>query len=355
MDKRWAQLGDLLVNYSMAVKPGEKVMIAFVEVETYPLVHAIYRSCLQAGALPQVQFLSEELNRLVLVHGTPEQIGWVPEIEAYGMEWADVYFGLRGAHNLDVFWDIPAEKLSLLRQAMGKISTLRWQKTRWCLLRVPNAALAHQAGVDEETITDMFFNACFLDWPVVSQEWRRWADELTKGDQIRIVGKGTELSFSTEGRTWDVAAGHSNMPDGEIATAPVESTIDGVIYFDFPGVLGGRLVHDIRLRWEQGKLVEATSSNNQDFLRSVLNTDAGASLIGEFAIGTNPEVNYFCKDILIDEKIGGTIHIALGRAYPKVGGTNQSAIHWDIIKDMRQEGEIYLDDELVFRNGKVLL
>ncbi len=355
MDKRWAQLGDLLVNYSMAVKPGEKVMIAFVEVETYPLVHAIYRSCLQAGALPQVQFLSEELNRLVLVHGTPEQIGWVPEIEAYGMEWADVYFGLRGAHNLDVFWDIPAEKLSLLRQAMGKISTLRWQKTRWCLLRVPNAALAHQAGVDEETITDMFFNACFLDWPVVSQEWRRWADELTKGDQIRIVGKGTELSFSTEGRTWDVAAGHSNMPDGEIATAPVESTIDGVIYFDFPGVLGGRLVHDIRLRWEQGKLVEATSSTNQDFLRSVLNTDAGASLIGEFAIGTNPEVNYFCKDILIDEKIGGTIHIALGRAYPKVGGTNQSAIHWDIIKDMRQEGEIYLDDELVFRNGKVLL
>lgn len=355
MDKRWAQLGDLLVNYSMAVKPGEKVMIAFVEVETYPLVHAIYRSCLQAGALPQVQFLSEELNRLVLVHGTPEQIGWVPEIEAYGMEWADVYFGLRGAHNLDVFWDIPAEKLSLLRQAMGKISTLRWQKTRWCLLRVPNAALAHQAGVDEETITDMFFNACFLDWPVVSQEWRRWADDLTKGDQIRIIGKGTELSFSTEGRTWDVAAGHSNMPDGEIATAPVESTIDGVIYFDFPGVLGGRLVHDIRLRWEQGKLVEATSSNNQDFLRSVLNTDAGASLIGEFAIGTNPEVNYFCKDILIDEKIGGTIHIALGRAYPKVGGTNQSAIHWDIIKDMRQEGEIYLDDELVFRNGKVLL
>lgn len=355
MDKRWAQLGDLLVNYSMAVKPGEKVMIAFVEVETYPLVHAIYRSCLQAGALPQVQFLSEELNRLVLVHGTPEQIGWVPEIEAYGMEWADVYFGLRGAHNLDVFWDIPAEKLSLLRQAMGKISTLRWQKTRWCLLRVPNAALAHQAGVDEETITDMFFNACFLDWPVVSQEWRRWADELTKGDQIRIIGKGTELSFSTEGRTWDVAAGHSNMPDGEIATAPVESTIDGVIYFDFPGVLGGRLVHDIRLRWEQGKLVEATSSNNQDFLRSVLNTDAGASLIGEFAIGTNPEVNYFCKDILIDEKIGGTIHIALGRAYPKVGGTNQSAIHWDIIKDMRQEGEIYLDGELVFRNGKVLL
>jgi len=355
MDKRWTQLGDLLVNYSMVVKPGEKVMIAFIEVETYPLVHAIYEASIRAGAFPQVQFLSEELNRLALVHGSPEQIGWMPEIEAYGMEWADVYFGLRGAHNLDVFWDVPAEKLSLLRQAMGKISTLRWQKTRWCLLRVPNAALAHQAGVDEGTITDMFFDACFLDWPTVSQEWQHWADELAKGSQIRIVGKGTDLSFSTAGRLWDVAAGRNNMPDGEIATAPIESTIDGQIYFDFPGVLGGRLMHDMRLRWEKGVMLEATASTNQDFLQSVVRTDAGASLIGEFAIGTNPEVKYFCKDILIDEKIGGTIHIALGRAYPSVGGTNQSAIHWDIIKDMRQEGQIFLDGRLVFEKGKMLI
>jgi aminopeptidase len=355
MDKRWVDLGDLLANYSMEVQPGEKVMIAYVELETYPLVHAIYRACVAAGALPQVQFQSEEFNRLLLKYGSMDQIAWLPEIEAYGMEWADVYFGLRGAHNLDVFWDIPSEKLSLLRKTMGKISTLRWEKTRWCLLRVPNAALAQQAGVDEETITDMFFNACFLDWQVVSQEWRRWAGILNQGKRIRVLGKGTDLRFSCEGRTWDVADGHMNMPDGEIATAPVESTIDGHISFDFPGVLAGRLMHNIYLRWSQGSLVEASSSTNQDFLLSVLNTDAGAKLIGEFAIGTNPEVVHFCHDILIDEKIGGTIHIALGRAYPKVGGTNQSAIHWDIIKDMRQEGEIYLDDELIYKNGKMLL
>lgn len=355
MDKRWEQLGDLLVNYSLAVKPGEKVMIAFVELETYPLMHAIYKACLKAGAYPQVQFLSEELNRLTLKFGSDEQIGWVPEIEAFGMEWADVYFGLRGAHNLDVFWDVPSEKLSLLRRAMGKVSTLRWQKTRWCLLRVPNAALAAQAGVDEETITDMYFNACLLDWPAVSQEWRRWAAILDQGEQVRVLGKETDLSFSLAGRTWEVADGHINMPDGEIATSPVESTLDGTIYFDFPGVLGGRLVHDIRLTWEKGKLVEATSSTNQDFLRSVVNTDPGASLIGEFAIGTNPEIKHFCKDILIDEKIDGTIHTALGRAYPQVGGTNQSAIHWDIVKDMRQEGEIYMDGKLIYQKGKVLL
>jgi aminopeptidase len=170
-----------------------------------------------------------------------------------------------------------------------------------------------------------------------------------------VVGKGTDLSFSIEGRTWDVADGHINMPDGEISTAPVESSVDGTIYFEFPGVLGGRLMHDIKLSWKEGRLVEAISTTHQDFLRSVLDTDAGASLIGEFAIGTNPEVVHFCKDILIDEKIGGTIHIALGRAYPEVGGTNQSAIHWDIVKDMRQEGEIYLDGALFFKNGKVLL
>lgn len=355
MDKRWGQLGDLLVNYSVAVKPGEKVMIAFVELETYPLVQAVYQACIKAGAFPQVQFLSEELNRLVLVHGDSDQIGWVPEIEAHGMEWADVYFGLRGAHNLDVFWDIPADKLSLLRKAMGVISTMRWEKTRWCLLRVPNPALAQQASVDEETIIDMFFNACFLDWPSVSQEWRRWAEVLNRGEHVRVVGKQTDLSFSIAGRSWDVADGHLNMPDGEIATAPVESTVDGVISFDFPGVLGGRLMHDIKLRWEKGTLVEATSATHQDFLRSVVNTDPGASLIGEFAIGTNPEVTHFCRDILIDEKIGGTVHIALGRAYPAVGGTNQSAIHWDIVKDMRQEGEIYLDGECIFKEGAILL
>jgi len=355
MDKRWKKLGNLLVNYSMKVQPGEKVMIAMVEKETYPLMHAIYEASIKVGAYPQVQFLSEELNRLVLKYGDNNLIKWIPEIEAYGMEWADVYFGLRGAHNLDVLWDIPAEKLSALRRAMGQVSTMRWEKTRWCLLRVPNAAFAYQAGVDEESIMDMFFDACLLNWPEVSKEWRRWAGILNKGRYVRVVGRDTDLSFSTEGRTWSVAEGIGNMPDGEIATSPVETTVDGHIYFEFPGVLGGRLIHDMHLHWKKGKLVKATSSTNQDFLQTVIHTDPGASLIGEFAFGTNPKVKYFCKDILFDEKIAGTIHIALGRAYPKTGGTNKSAIHWDIIKDLRQEGQVYMDGKIIFENGKMLL
>jgi aminopeptidase len=353
LDKRWKQLGDLLVNYSLGIKPGEKVMIAMGEPQTYPLALAVYEACIKSGAYPQVQFLSEEFNRRVLKYGSREQIDWVPEIEAYGMAWADAYLGLRGAHNLDIFWDIPGDNLSALRRAMGKISTMRWEKTRWCLLRVPNAALAHQAAMDEQTDTDTFFNACLLDWQKLSTEWRRWADILGQGKYVRVVGRDTDLRFSVEGRTWAVLDGKLNMPDGEIATAPDEATIDGHIYFEFPGVLGGRLVNDICLRWEKGDLVEAVSSSNQDFLRAVINTDPGAGRIGEFAFGTNPEIKHFCRDILLDEKIGGTVHIALGRAYPDTGGANQSAIHWDIVKDMRQEGQVYLDDRLIFEKGQM--
>jgi aminopeptidase len=238
---------------------------------------------------------------------------------------------------------------------MGRVSTARWEKTRWCLLRVPNEALAFQAETDVETITDMWFNACLLDWEEVSKQWKEWAQILNQGKQVRVVGKGTDLTFSVEGRTWSPADGRRNMPDGEIATSPVTSTVNGEIYFDFPGVLGGRLVHDMRLAWEDGKLVKATSSTNQDFLQEVVNSDEGASKIGEFALGTNDQVTHFCKDILIDEKIGGTMHIALGRAYPGTGGKNHSAIHWDIIKDLREEGEVYLDGKLIVDKGKILL
>lgn len=355
MDLRWKQLADLLVTYSTGVKPGERVMIAFGELDTYPLMHSVYQACIQAGAFPQVQFLSEDLNRQMLCYGSAEQIAWVPEVEAFGMEWADVYLGLRGAHNLNTLWDIPADRLAQFRKAMGQISTLRWGKTRWCILRVPNPSLAQQACVDEATLTDMFFRACLLDWPVISQGWKRWADALSIGNQVRVVGKDTDLSFSTADRGWDVGDGHINMPDGEVATAPIESTVNGTISFEAPGVLGGRLVDHIHLGWKDGVLVEASAQTNQDFLHLILGTDAGASKIGEFGIGTNPELTLFSNDILLDEKIGGTVHIALGRAYPGVGGTNQSAIHWDIVKDLRQEGQIYLDGNLVFENGRILI
>ena len=351
MDKRWKEMADILVNYSTKIQPNERVMIAMLEPETYPLVQAVYEKVISAGAYPQVQFLSETLRHAVMRYGNDDQINWVPEIEAYGMEWADAYFGLRGAHNLYENADIPADVLAANQAAMGIVSTMRWEKTRWCLVRVPNDSFACQSETDLETITDMFFNAPLLDWKTESENWHRMAGEFEQGKEVRIVGKETDLTFSIAGRKWVVGDGKINMPDGEIFTSPVNQTLNGHIYFEFPGVLGGRLLHDIRLSWENGRLIEASSSTNETYLKKIVATDEGSSLLGEFAFGTNPHINRFCKDILIDEKIGGTIHIALGRAFKECGGLNSSAIHWDIVKDLRQEGAVYIDGRSVLEQG----
>ena len=355
MDKRWKELADILVNYSTKVQPRERVMIAMVELEAYPLTHAVYEAAIKARAYPQVQFLSETLRHSIIKYGNQEQVSWAPEIEAYGMEWADVYFGLRGAHNLYEHADISAEVLAANQKVMGKVSTMRWEKTRWCLVRVPNEAFAQQAETGLETITDMFFDACLLDWESQAKAWQRIAQRLEQGSQVRIVGKETDLSFSVAERKWLTLDGRLNMPGGEIFTAPVNSTLNGHMYFEFPGVFGGRLMHDMRLSWKDGRLVEATASSNQDYLHKIIETDAGASQLGEFGIGVNPKLTHFCKDILIDEKIGGTVHIALGRAYPECGGKNVSAIHWDIVKDLRQEGTVYLDGQAALENSEFLI
>ncbi len=211
------------------------------------------------------------------------------------MDWANVYFGLRGAHNPAVFWDIPSEKLSALRSAMGRISTLRWQKTRWCLVRVPNGSLAQQAGVDEETAIDAFFNGCLLDWTKESGEWNRWAALLNAGRTVQIVGNETDLKFSVQGRKWEVADGRQNMPDGEIATSPVESTVNGRIFFEHPAVLGGRFISNLRLRWESGVLVEATSSTCEDFLQAVLKSDVRSESYRRVRIWHEPSHSVFLQ------------------------------------------------------------
>jgi aminopeptidase len=351
MDMRWKEIAEILVNYSTTVQPNERVMIAMLEPETYPLVQAVYEKVISAGAYPQVQFLSETLRHAVMRYGNDDQINWVPEIEAYSMEWADVYFGLRGAHNLYENADISAGVLAANQEAMGKVSTMRWEKTRWCLVRVPNDSFACQSETDLETITDMFFNASLLDWKTESENWHRMADEFEQGKEVRIVGKETDLTFSVTGRKWVVGDGKINIPDGEIFTSPVNQTLNGHIYFEFPGVLSGRLIPAIRLVWENGRLIEASSSTNETYLKNIIATDEGSSLLGEFAFGTNPHINRFCKDILIDEKIGGTIHIALGRAFKECGGLNSSAIHWDIVKDLREEGTVYIDGRPVLEKG----
>ena len=356
MDPRWQQVADVLVGYSTEVKRRERVMIAMIEAETFPLAQAVYEACVKAGAYPQVQFLSEKLRHSLLRHGDAEQARWLPELEAYGMDWADVYIGLRGASDFGIMNDIPTQSLAANQAAQGAISTMRWRKTRWCLARVPNESMARSSGIDLAELEDMFFAACLMDYQAASAKWRATAEKLSGSRSVRIIaGEETDLEFSVAGRSWLVFDGRINLPDGEIYTAPVNATLNGSIHFELPGVFGGRLIPDIRLAWRDGALIHASASSDEDYLRRILQTDAGASRLGEFAFGLNPHINRFCRDSLYDEKIGGTIHLALGRAYPETGGDNQSSIHWDLVKDLRTEGAVYVDGAPVLQAGKLLI
>ncbi len=354
-DPRWKQLAEILVQYSTGIKPGEKVLITMVETETLPFARAVHAEAVKAGGLPHVEFQSAYLERDLLLYGNRAQLDWVPELQAYGMEWADVYIGLRGARNPHEFMGIAADKIAAHKRAMGKVSAMRTELTRWVLVRVPSEALAQQAGMSLDEMMDFFFEATIRDWQNEAKRYREIMQVFQAGEQVRIVGQGTDISFSTHGRIYEVADGHLNMPDGEIFTAPVDDSAQGEIYFEFPGVYVGQQVRGIRLGFDHGRVSKATAETNEELLHQLLKMDDGAQRLGEFGIGTNFGIQRFCYDILYDEKIGGTIHLALGRAYAENGGVNQSALHWDLIKDLRQEGEIYLDGRKVFEKGRFLI
>lgn len=354
IDKRWYELARILVNYSTKVNRGEKVLITMVEPETFPLTKAVYSEVIKAGGLPFVEFQSAYLERDLMLYGDDNQISWINEMQSYGMEWADVYIGLRGARNPNEFLDISARKISSHKKSMGAISAMRNELTRWVLIRVPNESFAQQASTNYESMMEFFFNSTIRNWEEDSKKWHTIKEKFQRAENVRITGKGTDITFSTKGRLYEVADGHLNMPDGEIFTAPVDDSAKGEIYFEFPGVYMGKLIEDIVLKFNHGVVVEASASKNEDLLFELLNVDEGSKRLGEFGVGLNYGIDRFVYDILYDEKIGGTIHLALGRAYKENNGINQSSIHWDIIKDLRKEGAIYLDGKKIMENGLFL-
>ena len=354
-DERWDRLAEILVSYSTRVKAGDRVQINMMEVETQPLLEAVYEQVVKAGGLPEVYYSSDWLKRILLRHGSDEQVDWVPELESRGMEWADAYIGLRGARNPFEFGDIPAERLAAHRRAMGKVSTKRNELERWVLVKVPNEAFAQQSGMSLDETMRSFFDASLRDWQVESTRLRGLAERFQASQTVRIVGHETDISFSTLGRTYVAGDGRMNMPDGEIFTAPTDESANGSIYFELPAMYANRRVSGIRLRFAHGEVVEASSDENQDLLEHVLALDEGARRLGEFGVGLNFGLQSWTGEVLFDEKIGGTVHLALGRAYGECGGTNHSALHWDIVKDLRTTGSLYLDGEPVFADGRYLV
>jgi aminopeptidase len=354
-DRRWSQLAEILVTYSTRAQAGDRLLITMMEPETFSLTLAVYEQAVRAGAFPQVQFASAYFERALLTHGSDELISRVPDLERGGMEWADVYIGLRGARNPHELAGIPTERLAAHKRAQGAISALRNEQTRWVLTRVPNESFAQAAGMSLDGAMEFFFNATLRDWEEESRRNRRIRDLYQAASRVRIVGRDTDLSFSTAGRTYVVGDGHINIPDGEVYTAPVDDSAEGVIAFEYPGLYAGRSIEGIRLEFRAGEVVAATADTGEEFLQQILAIDAGARRIGEFGVGVNDGIDRFVGDILFDEKIGGTIHLALGRAYAECGGTNQSSLHWDLVKDLRAEGAIELDERRVFENGRLLV
>lgn len=355
IDPRWQRLAQILVGYSTAVRPGERVLIVVIEEHTLPLAQAVHREVVRAGGYPHIEFQSASLERDLLRYGSDEQVGWVPELQTIGMDWADVYIALRGAANPYALDGVPVERVAARRKAMGIVSAHRTKHTRWVLIRVPDDSFAQAAGMSTDGMMEFFFQAVLRDWHEESERYAVVRDALQGTRRVEVTGEGTQLTFSTEGRTYQMEDGHINMPGGEVFTAPVEDSVEGEIQFEFPGVFAGRYVEGIRLRFRAGRVTDASAQSNQDFLLRLLDMDAGSRIVGEFGIGLNPGVDRFCGDILFDEKISGTVHIALGRSYSECGGQNDSALHWDIVKDMRTSGRLIVDGKTVLEDGRLRL
>jgi aminopeptidase len=354
-DPRWSQLAEILVNYSTGTRRDDRLLITMTEPETFPLTLAVYEQAVRAGAFPQVQFASAYLERALLLHGSDDLVGRVPDLELQGMEWADVYVGLRGASNPHELAGIPPERLAAHRRALGAISARRNERTRWVLTRVPNKSLAQQAGMSLEEMLRFYFNATLRDWEAEARRHAAIRDVFQAATRVRITGRDTDLTFSTAGRSYVAGDGHINMPDGEVYTAPVDDSAQGAIAFEFPASFAGQMVAGIRLELRDGEVVRATAERGEALLQQALAIDAGARRLGEFGVGVNFGIDRFVGDILFDEKIGGTIHLALGRAYTECGGSNASALHWDLVKDLRTEGTIELDGQVVFASGRFLI
>ncbi len=354
-ESRWEKLAHILVNYSTAVVKGDRVLITMMENDTWPLTRAVHAAAIGAGAHPHIEFQSTLLQRDLMRNGNKEQFEKSHELQEKGMQWADVYIGLRGASNPHEHDGIKPEKITAFRKSLGKVSALRTELTRWVLVRVPNAAFAQQAGMSTDEMMDFFFNATLLDWKEEGTRYKEIQKVLQSSEKVRIVSDDTDLSFNTKGRSYLIDDGHINMPGGEVYTAPIDDSAEGYISFEFPAVFSGQFVEGIKLSFSRGEVVEAKADKNEALLHKLIDMDIGARRIGEFGVGTNYGISRYCYDLLFDEKIGGTAHIALGRAYPECGGINKSAFHWDLVKDLRSRGVLYLDGEKMIEKGKFLI
>ena len=366
MDPRITKHSEIMIDYSLKLKAGEKLVIN-ANLETLPMVKECYRIALKRGAFPEIVIGSEDFQEILLKYGSDEQIQYIPASAYKKYEDVDAVLHILGNSNTRALNSIPGEKLKLAAQGRTELMKLFYGREdkgelRWTLTLCPTMANAQEAGMSFCDYENFVYDSCGLNhedpvvyWNNIDKEQDRICKILNTKKHFKFISEGTDLSLSTEGRIWENCSGIVNFPDGEVFTGPVEDSVEGTIRFSFPGIYNGKEIEDIKLTFKKGKVVKATAEKGEDLLHQLLETDKGAKYVGEIAVGTNHNITKFTKNILFDEKLGGTIHLAIGKSYAATGGKNESAIHWDMICDMSKNGKIYADRELIYENGKFLI
>ncbi len=362
IDPRVRKLAEVLVQYSTSVKPGDRVRIGGTP-DSEPLLREVYRQVVRAGAHPLVRIQLTDEDYLFYSEASEQQLDYLEPLLVQEAEKIDVSIKTFPDQNPHALTSVPPEKKQRrLRATKPYTETLvrRWQagEYRWVGTIYPTAALAQEAHMSLEEFAEFVFEAAKLNEPDPAQAWKevsarqqRICDRLNQCSTVRYAGLDTDLTFSCAGRTWMNCDGKLNFPDGEVFTGPVEDSVNGTIRFTFPGIFQGQEIEDIFLRFKDGQVTEARAAKGEALLHKLLETDQGAKFVGEIAIGTNDKIHRFTKNMLFDEKMGGTVHLAIGMSIPGTGGKNFSTLHWDMLKDMRQGGEISADGEVAYRNG----
>jgi aminopeptidase len=362
-DQRAEALARILVHHSTAVKAGD---VCLIEAETAAevLAQAVYEEVLRSGGLPIVELTMEGQAPAFFKLASDEQLDWVSPPAKWGAEEADVSFRIMADANTRALSGVdPSRQTQRQRAVKPLMETIMTRSAagefRWSLTLFPTQAYASEADMSLADYEDFYYRACLCDredpvaaWREQAAEVERLADWISGREEVHIQGPGTDLRLNVSGRTFIPASGRHNMPDGEFFTGPVEDSANGEVAFTYPAIYGGREVTGIELRFEEGRVVDAKAERNEEFLLEMLETDEGARRLGELGIGANYGIDRFTKEILLDEKIGGTIHLALGMSYPETGGTNSSALHWDMVCDLRKGGRITVDGETLQADGK---
>jgi aminopeptidase len=364
VDPRIENLAKLCVHYSVAVKPKENVLIQGSE-QAFPLIHEIYKECLLCDAYPTIH-ANLDVDYTFYKYAKDHQLTFVSPFQKFAAENMDVGIEMFCEPNPKRLSDIDPTRIRKNRASRSELMQIFFKrveegKLRWTGLPYPISSQAQEAAMSLPEYEDFVYSSCMVDrenpvveWKKVHEQQQKICEYLDKTSEIHLVGEDTDLTFSVRNRKWINCSGKENMPDGEVFTGPVENSANGTIRFTYPGIVSGREVEDIELTFKDGKVVQASASKGNDYLQQTLKIE-GADRVGETAIGTNYGITRFTKNMLFDEKMGGTIHMALGNAYPESGGKNRSAIHWDILKNMKKDGEIYADGKIFYKKGKFLI